>query len=66
MSQAHPEKRASMQVEHVDDLNVNVVKQVHIDGTVDLVDTRAIGGDVENMPRAYFYSVSFLGTLLVC
>lgn len=41
------------------------VEKVHADGTVDLVDIKALGGDVEQMPAGYFYSAEFLGTLLV-
>ncbi|OQU94367.1 hypothetical protein CLAIMM_00728 [Cladophialophora immunda] len=47
--------------DHVDD--INVVKSVHVDGTVDLLDRRAIGGDLDEMPRGYFLSAHFLGTV---
>ncbi|KAF2712393.1 trichothecene efflux pump [Pleomassaria siparia CBS 279.74] len=43
--------------------DVNVVKKVHADGHVDLVDAHAIGGAAENMPKGYYYSVQFLGTV---
>lgn len=49
--------------EHIDD--VDVVKKVHIDGTVDLVDTKAIGGDLDEMPKGYFRSPQFIGTVIV-
>lgn len=45
---------------------VEYAEKVHADGTVDLVDTEALGGDVGQMPVGYFYSAEFLGTLLVC
>lgn len=38
---------------------------VHTDGTVNYVDEHAIGGDVQDMPKGYFRSLPFLGTVLV-
>lgn len=49
---------------HVDD--ADVVKTAHLDGTVDLVDRRALGGALDEMPKGYFWSVHFIGTVLVC
>jgi hypothetical protein len=49
--------------EHMGD--VDVIQTVHQDGTVDYVDTHAIGGDLEKMPSGYFYSVQFIGTVTV-
>jgi hypothetical protein len=49
--------------ENIDD--VHVVKKVHADGTVDLIDTHAIGGVVEEMPKGYYYSPQFIGTVVV-
>ena len=45
---------------------IHVVKKVHADGFVDMVDARAIGGALENMPPAYYYSIQFIGTVTVC
>ena len=46
---------------------VEAVKTVHTDGTVDLVDTHAIGGELDEMPKGYFRSVNFIGTVIaVC
>lgn len=46
---------------------VEAVKTVHTDGTVDLVDTHAIGGELEEMPPGYFRSLNFIGTVIaVC
>jgi hypothetical protein len=45
--------------------DLHVVKKVHADGHVDLVDTHAIGGDVEDMPKGYFWSPQFVGTVVV-
>ena len=49
--------------ENIDD--VHVVKKVHADGTVDLIDAHAIGGAVEEMPKGYYYSPQFIGTVVV-
>ncbi|KAF2115908.1 fungal trichothecene efflux pump [Lophiotrema nucula] len=43
--------------------DVHVVKKVHADGTVDLVDAHAIGGDLDEMPAGYFWSLQFIGTV---
>lgn len=45
--------------------DIHVVKKVHADGHVDLVDAHAIGGAVEDMPEGYFWSVQFIGTVTV-
>ncbi|KAL4963399.1 trichothecene efflux pump [Aspergillus stella-maris] len=37
---------------------------VHADGTVTYVDVQAIGGEMEDMPKGYFRSLPFLGTVL--
>ena len=49
--------------ENIDD--VHVVKKVHADGTVDLIDAHAISGAVEEMPKGYYYSPQFIGTVVV-
>ncbi|KAF2644786.1 fungal trichothecene efflux pump [Massarina eburnea CBS 473.64] len=55
----------SQQIEDIKD--VHVVKKVHADGHVDLVDTHAIGGNFEEMPKGYFLSAQFIGTVIaVC
>lgn len=41
------------------------VELVHTDGTIDLVDTRAVGGNVNDLPKGYFWSAQFVGTVLV-
>lgn len=41
------------------------VELTHSDGTVDLVDTRAVGGNVNDLPKGYFWSAQFVGTVLV-
>ncbi|KAH6876422.1 trichothecene efflux pump [Thelonectria olida] len=38
-------------------------KVVHADGTVDYLDAKAVGGDVEQMPKGYFRSAQFIGTV---
>ncbi|KAL3486870.1 fungal trichothecene efflux pump [Aspergillus germanicus] len=37
---------------------------VHTDGTVDYIDADAIGGEMQDMPKGYFRSLPFLGTVL--
>lgn len=41
------------------------MKVVHTDGTVDYVDSNAIGGDAAEMPEGYFKSIQFIGTVVV-
>ncbi|KAH6955725.1 trichothecene efflux pump [Ilyonectria sp. MPI-CAGE-AT-0026] len=38
-------------------------KVVHADGTVDYVDVGAVGGDFDEMPKGYFLSAKFIGTV---
>jgi hypothetical protein len=68
---SHSEKMVNEKVEvasshgHAD--KVEAVETVHTDGTVDLVDTHAIGGELNEMPSGYFRSVNFIGTVIaVC
>jgi hypothetical protein len=42
---------------------IETVEAVHKDGTIDLVDTHAIGGELEEMPKGYFRSAQFIGTV---
>ena len=47
--------------------HIEAVKMVHTDGTVDIVDTHAIGGELHQMPKGYFRSIQFIGTVIaVC
>jgi len=57
------EKHGTLHTENVGD--VEVIQQMHADGTVDFVDTHAIGGDLEQMPKGYFLSFQFIGTVVV-
>jgi hypothetical protein len=65
-----PEKAATHAeagIDHVD-TNVttdNVLKIVHTDGTVNYVDHKAVGGDLDQMPKGYFRSPQFIGTVTV-
>lgn len=43
----------------------DVAEKKHIDGTVDLVATEAIGGEVEELPPGYFRNAQFIGTVVV-
>lgn len=40
-------------------------KVVHADGTIDYVDTHALGGDAHEMPTGYYKSPQFIGTVVV-
>lgn len=44
---------------------VDAVKTVHLDGTVEYVDAQAVGGELKQMPRGYFMSLQFIGTVTV-
>jgi len=44
---------------------IHVVKRVHQDGTVDLIDAHAVGGDLDEMPKGYYWSPNFIFTFLV-
>ncbi|KAF2019705.1 fungal trichothecene efflux pump [Aaosphaeria arxii CBS 175.79] len=57
------EKNETESAQHLED--VNVVKKVHADGHVDLVDAHAIGGALDNMPKGYYWSPQFIGTVTV-
>lgn len=50
-------------IEHFE--TVDYVERVHVDGTVDNIDTKAIGGDVDELPAGYFRSPPFIGTVVV-
>ena len=41
----------------------DVAKVAHLDGTIDYIDAKAVGGDVGDMPPGYYCSPAFLGTL---
>ncbi|KAH7121361.1 fungal trichothecene efflux pump [Dactylonectria macrodidyma] len=41
----------------------NTEKVVHADGTIDYLDAKAVGGDVDEMPAGYFLSAKFIGTV---
>ena len=60
-------EKADATARQVEDLvnDTRTVKKVHADGHVDLVDAHAIGGDVEEMPKGYFWSPQFIGTVIV-
>ncbi len=44
---------------------IHVVKNVHADGTIDLVDAHAVGGEFQDMPKGYYTSISFIMTVVV-
>lgn len=50
---------------HGEHVERDVAKLVHADGTVNYVDAQAIGGDVDELPKGYFRSPQFIGTVVV-
>ncbi|KAF4996845.1 hypothetical protein FDECE_12281 [Fusarium decemcellulare] len=50
-------------IEKASGSNHDVAKVTHADGTVDYLDAEAIGGDYEEMPKGYFLSAPFIGTV---
>lgn len=40
-------------------------KIVHVDGTIDIVDAHTLGGELDVMPKGYFTSPQFIGTVTV-
>jgi hypothetical protein len=46
-------------------MGIHVVKRVHADGAVDLIDAKAVGGDIEEMPAGYYTSMNFIFTYVV-
>jgi hypothetical protein len=41
-----------------------VVKTVHADGVVDLLDAKAVGGEMSDMPKGYYTSYQFVLTFV--
>lgn len=63
---SHEVKMAHEKVE-VASANEHVEAVEHIDGTVDNIDGHAIGGELDEMPKGYFRSIQFIGTVIaVC
>lgn len=58
------EKTTAPSTTHAEEKDVHIVKKVHADGHVDLVDAHAIGGNVEDMPKGYFWTPQFIGTVV--
>jgi hypothetical protein len=62
------EKAVANQVDHTavpSEHGIHVVKRVHQDGTVDLIDAHAVGGDLDEMPAGYYVTPNFIFTFLV-
>jgi hypothetical protein len=55
--------------EHVDQTHnttgIHVVRRVHADGLVDLIDAKAVGGDLDELPKGYYTSMDFIFTFMV-
>jgi hypothetical protein len=52
-------------VTHILDIDGETAQVVHADGTVDIIDAHALGGEVDVMPPGYFRSAQFIGTVVV-
>jgi hypothetical protein len=52
-------------IRQVLEIDGNTAKVLHADGTVDLMDTKALGGELEAMPVGYYKSPQFIGTVMV-
>lgn len=62
------EKIAATQVDNpaaASEHGIHVVKRVHQDGTVDLIDAHAVGGDLDEMPAGYYVTPNFICTFIV-
>jgi len=60
------EKSVTQHVVHTEHMGgVDAIETLHQDGTVDYVDRHAVGGDLAKMPDGYFYSIQFIGTVIV-
>jgi tetraacyldisaccharide-1-P 4'-kinase len=52
-------------IRQVLEIDGHTAKVLHADGTVDLMDTAALGGELEAMPAGYYRSPQFIGTVVV-
>lgn len=52
-------------IRQVLEIDGNTAKVLHADGTVDFMDTKALGGELDTMPAGYYRSPQFIGTVLV-
>lgn len=52
-------------IRQVLEIDGTTAKVLHADGTVDLMDTSALGGELDTMPAGYFRSPQFIGTVTV-
>lgn len=52
-------------IRQVLEVDGTTAKVLHADGTIDYVDTSALGGELETMPKGYFRSPQFIGTVTV-
>jgi hypothetical protein len=54
------EKPITERNEDADSIFQGATKVTHTDGFTDYVDNHAIGGDIHDMPKGYYRSVSFI------
>lgn len=52
-------------IRQVLEVNGRTAKVLHADGTIDIIDTDALGGEADSMPTGYYRSPQFIGTVVV-
>jgi len=60
----HVESHSINDVTQVLENDGTTAKVVHADGTIDYVDAHALGGEADVMPKGYFRSPQFIGTVM--
>nr|OQO23436.1 hypothetical protein B0A51_10297 [Rachicladosporium sp. CCFEE 5018] len=64
MAEKKVETMAMEHAEQSSDYGKDRIEQVHADGTVDFVAQEAVGGELVNMPKGYYRSPQFIGTVV--
>lgn len=60
------QRKHEVMAEHRDlSADQDIVEVICADGTVGYLDSRIVGGELESMPKGYFRSFSFIGTVTV-
>lgn len=62
----HSESYGANDVAQVLENDGKTAKVVHADGTIDYIDAHVLGGELNVMPKGYFKSPQFIGTVMVC
>ena len=51
--------------EQASSINHHGQRVVHADGHVDMIDDKAVGGELDAMPKGYYRSIPFVMTFIV-